>query len=90
MYKDAGAEGQLAYCSYDQKPDDLTVDDIMLGIGDTEYSEDGLLHVQISFKKPEESVIKYNIDNYMLSYHILDSEGDILQWDNDKHQINRW
>lgn len=62
----------------------------MLDIGDAGYSEDGLLHVQISFRNPEESVIKYNIDDYMLSYHILDSEGDMLQWDNDKHRINRW
>ncbi len=90
VYKDAGYSGQLAYCSYDQETNNLLADDIVLGIGDTKYADDGSLHVQISFRNPEDSTTKYNRNDYELSYHILDSEGNIIQWDNDRNQINKW
>lgn len=81
---------QLAYCSYDGEIDELTFGDMDLRISNAEFWEDGTLHIEVELWDPSTTKIKYNLNDYMLSYHVLDPEGQAAAWDNSMIRINKW
>lgn len=87
---DAANAAQLAYCSYDGEIDELTLDDMDLQISNAAFWEDGTLHIEVDFRDPSTTNIEYNINDYMLSYHVLDPEGQVVAWNNSRININRW
>lgn len=90
IYEDSGYAGQLAYCCYNSEINILSEEDINLSIKGAYYNEDKNLCVKVTFRDSEDESIKYNQDNYCLSYHILNPDGSEIQWENDKTTINKW
>ncbi len=90
VYDNSYYAGQLAYCSYDKPIDELTMDEIMLKIDSATLDENGLLHVNLLFRNEDNCTIEYNKNDYRLSYHLYDSNGNVLVWDNERIYIKKW
>lgn len=90
IFRDSGGAGQLAYCSYDNEIDEFNMNEISLAILNAEFADDGLLHVKLQFRDPTNTDIEYNTNDYRISYHLLNSNKNIIAWNNDMVQINSW